>query len=277
MTALLLTTALAVTLTTFQFLRDEQTNNFHEAFEQFARTVADAAVEQQVNVRAAYDGICNAVSTAAYTSQANWPYYTTPLYETYARRFRESGNIEVFTIFNIVKDKDRSQYEKWAKENHEEMVIDGHMAEFGNTDRLTPEKYVDSITHFTPDGPIPDETRDQKSLKAIGTKHDQYQCTISVMEQEPYLRFLYQAYMMQSLNALHHGQDAGHALLHLKLTDGADFISDKQQHMFYDALLKLSPAEAQQMHHKFAPQYNMTWTKERIGFPLDKNVTEVEE
>ena len=42
--ACLVATAAVITTVTYRFLRDEQEENFHVAFEQFSRTVSDAAV-----------------------------------------------------------------------------------------------------------------------------------------------------------------------------------------------------------------------------------------
>ena len=60
-TLMLLGTAVAVTLTTYHFLATEEYSNFELAYEQFARTVGDAAVSQQLHLRNSISSFSNVI------------------------------------------------------------------------------------------------------------------------------------------------------------------------------------------------------------------------
>ena len=60
-TIILLGTAVAVTLTTYHFLATEEYSNFELAYEQFARTVGDAAVSQQLHLRNSISSFSNVI------------------------------------------------------------------------------------------------------------------------------------------------------------------------------------------------------------------------
>ena len=61
-TFILLATAVAITIATYHFLAMEEYSNFETAYEQFARTVGDAAVSQQIHFRKSIAALSHAIS-----------------------------------------------------------------------------------------------------------------------------------------------------------------------------------------------------------------------
>lgn len=59
---LLLGTAVAVTWSTYHFLAKEEFHNFEIAYDQFARTVGDAAVKQQQDLRDAIAALATTIA-----------------------------------------------------------------------------------------------------------------------------------------------------------------------------------------------------------------------
>ena len=153
-------TAISVTITIFILLQDEQHDNFDTAFEQFSRTVGQAAVDQLQDAMAAYDGLSTAVSIMAKSNGAEWPYFSVPYFEQIAGKYRQEARLEIMSIFNIVKDEDRDNWLAWAKEHYEQMVEESHMIRYGNLDKLVPEDYHDYIYGVTPHGLVPDSGKE---------------------------------------------------------------------------------------------------------------------
>ena len=64
-------------------------------YEQFARTVADAAIDQQAVLRQALAQFKDTIALAAKMKGDNWPYFIPPMYETWQqtlKRWRMSSS-----------------------------------------------------------------------------------------------------------------------------------------------------------------------------------------
>jgi imidazoleglycerol phosphate dehydratase HisB len=61
-TGTLLATAVAITITTYYFLDQDEYHNFEIAYEQFARTVGNAAAVQQQDLRDSIIALSNTIS-----------------------------------------------------------------------------------------------------------------------------------------------------------------------------------------------------------------------
>jgi hypothetical protein len=61
-TLILLATAVAVTITTYHFLDKQEDHNFEIAYQQFARSVGNAAVIQQQDLRDSIAALSNTIS-----------------------------------------------------------------------------------------------------------------------------------------------------------------------------------------------------------------------
>lgn len=158
-TLVLLMTALAVTLTSYNVLRQERTDTFETAFEQFSRTVADAALEQRTDIRQAYISFANSLTAGAIETNATWPFYNMPSFELHAQDMLLQSRTEVVMIAHVVTHEQRPKYEAWATEHYEQMVNDAHMIRSGNLDRLSPVAYQPYITQLTAEGLILDINR----------------------------------------------------------------------------------------------------------------------
>ena len=116
----LLVTAVSVTATTYALLVKQEDENFRTVvrtrnvsveiivsqrslniclpqFAQFARTVTDAAINQQADLRAAMDTISNTVSLSAEFlghGDPAWPNFWPPMFETYAQDFLKTSRAE---------------------------------------------------------------------------------------------------------------------------------------------------------------------------------------
>ncbi|CAB9496654.1 expressed unknown protein [Seminavis robusta] len=64
-TVVLLLTALTVTLTTYKLLKREEQHSFRVAFDRFSRTVGDAAIQQQLNIRESLRTLAHSASNYA--------------------------------------------------------------------------------------------------------------------------------------------------------------------------------------------------------------------
>lgn len=125
-------------------------------FEQFARTVGDAAVDQQRRVRESYVGFANHVSSAAQQANATWPMFRIPDFELHAGQVRLQSGTEVIGCSYLVESSDVEEYLEFVTANYEANVKEAHLTLFGNLDRLAPIGYTPNFTVITPDGIIPD-------------------------------------------------------------------------------------------------------------------------
>jgi len=76
--AILLATAVGVTIATYSLLDAKENQNFEIAYEQFARTVGNAAVTQQLDLRDSIASLANIISGLAENQNATWPYFHPP-------------------------------------------------------------------------------------------------------------------------------------------------------------------------------------------------------
>lgn len=83
-----------------------------------------------------------------------------PLFETYASNYRSQAQIELFTVFNKVEEKDREEYSKWATANYVSATEEGHLFRYGNLDKLDPSGYEPSIFKLTAEGKKTDDEAD---------------------------------------------------------------------------------------------------------------------
>ena len=126
-------------------------------FAQFARTVGDAAVDQQRSMRESYLGFANLISSSAQEANATWPMFRIPNYELHAGQVRLQSGTEVIGCSYLVESNDVEEYLKFVTANHEASLTEAHLTRYGNLDRLTPFGYTPNFTMITPDGIIPDK------------------------------------------------------------------------------------------------------------------------
>ena len=181
-TTALLLTAIAVTATTYVFLRNERVEIFETAvskvqtlwcihvsshlhhrvqltnpficqsiyqkqFDQFARTIGDSAFSNQTALRAALDGFADQIAIVGDNGNATWPFYNVPDFEITAKHFIQAGGSERMVMFNFVDGPDRPAWEAWATAHHEEMAKTAHMQGRGGLDTLKPVGYNPYISY----------------------------------------------------------------------------------------------------------------------------------
>jgi hypothetical protein len=127
-------------------------------FEQFARTVGDAAVDQQQVMRRSYDGFAEFISVAARRENATWPLFRVPDFELLAGKIRLQSGSELVGCTNLVDAEDEEEYLKFVSDNYQDSLQEGHMSLYGNLDRLVPMGYTPNFTIVGPVGPMPDTT-----------------------------------------------------------------------------------------------------------------------
>lgn len=159
-TAALVATATIVTIRTYRLLVEEEQNNFETAYDQFSRTVANAAMGQQGNIREAQATLGDAATAYAESTNATWPLFTLPKFEYYAGHARAQAGSEIATIFNFLDNKNDpgviDSFISYANETYEEWVEEGHLIEHGNLDRLNPVAYKGFLSQRGPEGFGPD-------------------------------------------------------------------------------------------------------------------------
>lgn len=98
--------------------------------------MGDAAVRQQHDIRDAYTGFADTVSATARSTNATWPYFVLPRYESLAHNYLLQSGCEVVVMHHIVSNENREQYHAWAKDAYESQIQEGHMIKYGNLDKL---------------------------------------------------------------------------------------------------------------------------------------------
>eukprot|EP00934_Nitzschia_sp_Nitz4_P000116 Nitzschia sp. Nitz4//scaffold136_size62208//9461//13452//NITZ4_006362-RA/size62208-augustus-gene-0.6-mRNA-1//-1//CDS//3329535600//116//frame0 len=164
-TGVLLLTASAVTLTTYFFLERQQTESFETQFYQFSRTVAGAAMDQMERARTSQWAFTRALSGYVYNNDRGaWPFVHLPFYTLYGNDLREQGRLESVIPFIRVERDQLEEWEEFVSENHEDVIKESHMLQFGNLDNIVENAnatFNDHVYQVVPgQGPVPDEERD---------------------------------------------------------------------------------------------------------------------
>ena len=108
-----------------------------------------------------FEAFANILTASAQSSGATWPYFTLPLYESYASFAIEQTGAEIMVVNNIVPRAERESYEAWTSEHYYEVNVEAHMLKNGNLDALPDNStFIPVITRASPDGNIPDIERD---------------------------------------------------------------------------------------------------------------------
>ncbi|CAB9519351.1 Guanylate cyclase [Seminavis robusta] len=152
----LLITAFCVTFTTWRLLKNEETNNFEIAFDQFSRTVGDAAIHQQRDLRDGLDSFAASLAVYAETNEIGerWPFVTLPMFEHYAQHSLKQAHIETLNVLPLVTNSQRQDWVEYANSKYDGWVQEGHYLQKGNLDRLVggDETYHAYISDRQPDG-----------------------------------------------------------------------------------------------------------------------------
>ncbi|CAB9505736.1 Receptor-type guanylate cyclase gcy [Seminavis robusta] len=165
-TAALLITALVVTLTTYRFLKNEETSNFEVAFEQFSRTLADAALEEQTNICAALRSLASTISSQAVAANVsdNWPNVKVKMFGLHAQHAMDQAKVEFMSWTPRVSAEQYDSYIEFATANYKELIDEGHMFQYGDLSHISkdprfsrPPPFIGAIG---PEGFGPDKPRE---------------------------------------------------------------------------------------------------------------------
>eukprot|EP00934_Nitzschia_sp_Nitz4_P007269 Nitzschia sp. Nitz4//scaffold229_size32011//3230//7371//NITZ4_007915-RA/size32011-processed-gene-0.6-mRNA-1//1//CDS//3329542847//7259//frame0 len=164
-TGVLILTAVAVTLTTYFFLNRQKTRSFETQFDQFSRKVAEAAMTQMHRARVSQWGFTRTLSAYVYENDPGaWPFFHLPLFAMYGNDLREQGQLELVMPFVRVERDELEEWETFVAQNHEEAIIEAHMTQDGNLDRLVDNAtstFHKHVYRITPEGRrVPDEDRE---------------------------------------------------------------------------------------------------------------------
>lgn len=180
---MLVLTAITLTSTTYTSLYEDEIKSFRTAvsfvvfvlwfsfslpvrlrslpkYDQFSRTVAQAAIAQQIEIRNAYSGFAKVVSASATATNSTWPFFTLHAFESIAATVRKQSGTEVFAVANVVPHETREEWETYATQHYEDHIREGHMTSHGSLDRLNPVGYADFISSLGAEGFEPDIQRD---------------------------------------------------------------------------------------------------------------------
>ena len=132
-------------------------------YNQFARSLATAALDQQRRLRDACWGLSNEITSYAKQANATWPFVFLPYFESYGKGFFAHSHAEFIGVQNIVKDEDRDAFINWTTAHFKEWLEESHMIQYGHLDFLNtdPAKYNEYIARrdkektFPPDDERP--------------------------------------------------------------------------------------------------------------------------
>ncbi|CAB9511106.1 Receptor-type guanylate cyclase gcy [Seminavis robusta] len=164
---LLMTTV--VTATAYYFLDREENRNFETAYTQFARTLVDAALEQQQSLRDSMATLSNEITGHAQANNLTWPYVILPLFESYALNYFKHCAGEYVGVNNLVKHNESEAYINWTTAHYKDWIEQSHIIRYGNTDLLDtdPTRYNQFISKKSAEGEVPDDVREYYSARTI--------------------------------------------------------------------------------------------------------------
>lgn len=149
--ALFVSLQVAVSVTTYCFLRDERYNNFVSAFQGMASTIEVSTLEQQKNIRegtyAEYRGrqysahpshfglfstmmcvgfsaMSNSMTGYAHQTNSTWPFVALKYFEMYGANLCKQSLIEAFWIAHRVEHEDKGEFLEWIDKSYEEEVAE---------------------------------------------------------------------------------------------------------------------------------------------------------
>lgn len=126
----------SVTISAYVVLRREEEAKFRTAFSQFSRTLGDAALNHQHDLKHALAMLSDGATIAAANANATWPFFWWRGFESYAENFRTISQAEIIAVNNIVAKGEREAYTHWSQEHYQEWIEEGHMIAHGNLNLL---------------------------------------------------------------------------------------------------------------------------------------------
>lgn len=133
---------------------------------QFARSLADASLDQQESLRDSLKSLANEITaygelTTTINGTTSWPYVVLPQFESFAMGYFDHSDGEFVGVNNLVYHEDREEYTEWANANYQDWILEGHMLKYGHDNFLDtdPSLYHPYISKKMPDSYPPDDAR----------------------------------------------------------------------------------------------------------------------
>ena len=131
----------SISLTSYSFFQ----------FDQFSRTLAQAAIRHRVDITDAFNNHIQTVTAAAQSDPTeSFPFFSPPFYERSAQNLLDQGRIEAVAICVKVKDDEYEDWIAYSNVTHEEWVQNAHIFQHGNLDYLNQTGYRPYITRVVP-------------------------------------------------------------------------------------------------------------------------------
>ena len=105
-------------------------------FEQFSRTLGDAAVEQQLKIRSSFQALATSLRSQAEAANQVWPKVDTINFQEIAVSAIESSGVETFVLAPYVQKEAATEYLEWAAENYIESSQRNYLQYHGTLEGL---------------------------------------------------------------------------------------------------------------------------------------------
>jgi len=108
-------------------------------YEQFARTLANAALDQQKDLRQSLRMMEDMLATSASMAgngTSPWPYFVPENFEALAMDYKKLANAEFLSLQNFVTHEQRESYVEYISTQYENFIQESHMTAYGHLDNL---------------------------------------------------------------------------------------------------------------------------------------------
>ncbi|KAL7569745.1 hypothetical protein ACA910_005691 [Epithemia clementina (nom. ined.)] len=148
--------AVAVTWTTYTFLKNAEQDDFENAFDQFGATLASSSLDQQQAMRQAFKTMASVVTAGMESTNSSMPYYMIPRYESFASELGAQAHMELMSVMKRAEKEDLEPYAALVDQVYEDIIAESHAISPGFP--FKPEQYTPYIKKFVQNEPVPDNT-----------------------------------------------------------------------------------------------------------------------
>lgn len=158
---LLAVTGLLVSATTYVLLRKREQINFENAYNQFSRTLGDAAISEMKRLREAVRSFGQVVEVITKETNQSWPFFDYAGIEMFAQEQLDSKGLENLQYLTRVNHSQREQWLAFESDIYERWVKSGHTRAYGNLDSLVEGGYQADILEVTDAGVYPSSEKEE--------------------------------------------------------------------------------------------------------------------
>ncbi|KAL7576124.1 hypothetical protein ACA910_004788 [Epithemia clementina (nom. ined.)] len=246
-TVVILAVGLAVTLSTYYLLRDDEDDSFKAAFGQFSSAVSLSATTVQKNIKSGYQATAEYAATQAQAHNMTWPFVVLPKFETFGKIIREYSTIESVVFVIYVEDAQRDAFIEFIEPRYKEWVNESHTLNPAVADKFEPIEYDNFVKKKGPDGSwIP---QDKHPFYYVLTQRSPPPTTYNTLNFDAYSEPDYAAYydagrilkgqvLTTQVRPFASSTDKDHALIHSQLPDS---VYVDHPHSFNSLLVREDP------------------------------------